>query len=337
MHKIIVDNKIPFMKGRLEPFAEVVYAAPTQIDRDMVKDADALVVRTRTKCDKSLLEGSKVKLVATATIGTDHIDEKWCGENGIKVRNAAGCNAPGVAQYVWASLLRNGFDPQTHTLGIVGHGNVGSIVAQWGNQMGCKILISDPPKEKENKDGIPYVSLEELLLNSDAVTLHVPLTFSGEYPTSYMISQRELEMMKPSSFLVNAARGGVVDENALLKAIDERGIKALTDVWENEPLISTHLLEKSLVATPHIAGYSLEGKSRATHMVLNALEEELGISIDKSGLEAPWKPSATKATAKVIRDSYNPSVDTEMLRSQPADFEKLRENYELRKEPLNNS
>lgn len=331
--KIIIDDKIPFIKGRLEPVAEVVYADPSAFTPEMVKDADALIIRTRTLCDRNLLKGSSVKLIATATIGTDHIDLQWCEDNGIKVVNAAGCNAPGVAQYVWSSLLRNGFDPKIHTLGVVGKGNIGTIVTDWGRLLGAKILVSDPPRKEKGYSDEDYISLEELLKNSDAVTLHTPLTRDGDYPTYHLISAGELQRMKPGAFLINAARGPVADNEALAEWVRAKRGRAVIDVWENEPDINRKLLDEALVATPHIAGYSREGKERATRMVLESIEKFFGVKVDKGGLEGEYKAPGGKIDTAEIIESYDPDADTEALREHPEDFEKLRGDYDYRDEP----
>ena len=212
---ILVDNDIPYIKGRLEPVSNVEYLDQFGFKPENVKNADALIIRTRTKCDSHLLSGSSVGLIATATIGTDQIDIPWCRNAGIDVTNSPGCNAPAVAQYVWSSLLRLGFNPSSQTLGVVGCGNVGSIVADWGRAMGANLLISDPPRQKR---GIAdnYVPLDQLMAESDAVTLHTPLTLDGENPTRHLIGSHELSLMKKNAILVNAARGPVVDSNALL-------------------------------------------------------------------------------------------------------------------------
>lgn len=331
--KIVVDNKIPYIEGRLEGAADVVYASPADINRDLVKDADAVLVRTRTKCNKDLFDGTRVKLVATGTIGMDHIDREWCEGNGIAVANSAGCNAPGVAQYVWSSLLRNGFDLKRDTLGIIGHGNIGTIVADWGQRLGAKILVNDPPRRQAGYEDADYVDLDYLLEHSDAVTLHVPLTREGEHKTYRLIGTKELDKMKPGSILVNASRGGVVDEDAWMKAISERGIKAIVDVWEGEPAINKKLLEMAIVATPHIAGYSRQGKSRATRMVLEAVERVLGIEADTAGLEPPYVAPSGKIDPSTITCSYDPNEYGSVLRQDPDDFENIRESYIYREEP----
>lgn len=331
--KFVVDNKIPFIKGRLERIGEVVYVDPFAFTPELVKDADALIIRTRTRCNASLLTGSSVKLVATATIGTDQIDIPWCESNGITVENAAGCNAPGVAQYVWSSLLRNGFDPHRHTLGVVGKGNIGSIVADWGRRLGAKVIVCDPPRSKRGLTDEEYLPLETLLTRADAVTLHTPLTKDGEDPTYHLIGTSELQLLKQNAILINAARGPVVDNKAWVEWIKAHKGKAIVDVWEGEPDINRQLLSGALVATPHIAGYSRQGKERATRMVLEAIERNFGINLDKSGLEGEYTPGKESIDSAVITRSYDPQTDTFPLRSNPENFEQLRSEYDYRHEP----
>lgn len=331
--RIIVDDNIPFIKGRLEKIAEVEYTDQSGFTPEMVRDADAVVIRTRTRCNEALLGASSVKLVATATIGTDQIDIPWCAANGITVRNAPGCNAPGVAQYVWSALLRTGFDPAKHTLGIVGCGNVGSIVAQWGRMLGARILVNDPLREKElAQKGWRTVSLAELLGQSDAVTLHTPLTRSGEHPTYHLISAPQLALMKPGATIVNAARGPVTDTAALKDAIRDSHLTAIIDTWEGEPKIDTGLLDMARYGTFHIAGYSRQGKQRATRMVLEAVAGYFGVDIDMSGLEPAYRLPAA-LSAERIMESYDPAGDDEALRAEPARFDELRANYDYRPEP----
>lgn len=330
--KIIIDDKIPFIKGRLEPFAEVTYAPPGEIDAKLVSDADILVVRTRTRCDRELLDGSAVKLVATATIGTDHIDLGWCRDNGIAVMNAAGCNAPGVAQYVWSSLLRNGFDPSSSIIGVVGYGNVGSVVADWGRKLGATVMVCDPLRKEMGMTDVEYLPLHQLLQMADAVTIHTPLTRGGAHPTFHMIGERELAMMKPGAILANTSRGPVADNAAWLSHILRHDAKAIIDTWEGEPDISRELLGRAIVATPHIAGYSLEGKQRATRMSLENIARHFGLPVDTSGL-APAFRSPAAMTPQEIVESYDPGADTELLRTDPSGFERLRGDYDHRPEP----
>lgn len=332
--KIIADNNIPFLRGRLEPVADVTYCGQFEFTPELVKDADAVLIRTRTRCDANLLGGSDVRLVATATIGMDQIDLDWCAANGITVRNSPGCNAPGVAQYVWAALLRMGFDPARHTLGIVGCGNVGSIVRDWGKRLGARILVSDPPKEERGEPG-EYTPLPELLAQSDAVTLHTPLTATGEHPTRHLIGEEELRLIGDGRILVNAARGPVVDFEALKPHVVSGRLRAVIDTWEGEPRVDRELLEAAEYGTFHIAGYSLEGKQRATRMILEAVEDMFGVSVDKSGL-APAYTEPAGLCAKTITGSYDPAADTLALRREPENFDTLRANYDYRPEVADN-
>lgn len=330
--RIIVDDNIPFIKGRLEPFADTVYADQFGFTPELVRDADAMVIRTRTRCDENLLKGSKVKIIATATIGMDQFDLGWCRDNGITCRNSPGCNAPGVAQYVWSALLRSGFDPERHTLGVVGCGNVGSIVADWGRRLGADVLVNDPPKAAAGASLPGLVELPELLREADAVTLHTPLTRDGEWPSFHLIGEAALALMKPGALLVNAARGPVADNAALRRAVASGHIRAVIDTWEGEPKLDKELLSLLKYGTFHIAGYSLEGKQRATRMVLEAIGEHFGFAPDLSGLEGPYKAPA-RISAKAILDSYNPIGDTLQLKADPDAFDTLRANYSFRREP----
>lgn len=335
--KFIVDNKIPFINGRLETAGETVYAEPFGFTPEIVKDADALIIRTRTHCDEKLLAGSKASLVATATIGTDQIDIPWCERNGITVENAAGCNAPGVAQYVWSALLRNGFKPGRHILGIVGKGNIGTIVADWGRRLGAEVIVCDPPRERRGLTDENYLPLHELLRRADAVTLHTPLTTQGPDATFHLIGENEFKLLRNDAILINAARGGVVDNEAWTEHLRKGTSRAIVDVWENEPDISRPLLEAALIATPHIAGYSREGKERATRMVLEAVERKFGVTLDKSGLEGDYRSPQGSIDPSLIISSYDPFADTAALRKNPDHFEQLRSNYNYRSEvKLNN-
>lgn len=332
--KIIADENIPFLRGRLESMtpggAEVIYVDQFGFTPGLAGDADALMIRTRTRCDEALLAGSRVRLVATATIGMDQIDLDWCASAGIEVRNAPGCNAPGVAQYVWSALLRTGFDPSRHTLGIVGCGNVGSVVREWGETLGCRILVSDPPRQEAGMPG-DYTPLDELMAASDAVTLHTPLTRAGRHATYHLIGERELRLMRPGTLLVNAARGPVVDFAALRREVLSRRIRAVIDTWEGEPQVDADLLDAVEFGTFHIAGYSLEGKQRATRMAIEAVERTFGVSVDKSGLAGAYT-GLPGVTERAILDSYDPMDDTLPLRRDPLAFDRLRHDYVFRHE-----
>lgn len=334
--RILADENIPYLRGRLEPLADVTYLDQNDFTPELARHADALLIRTRTRCNAGLLEGSAVKLVATATIGTDQIDIPWCKEAGIAVENSPGCNAPAVAQYVWSSILRLGFDPARHRLGIVGCGNVGGIIADWGHRMGVSVLISDPPKERAFlAAGLPvpeeYVSLEKVLRESDAVTLHTPLTLDGDNPTYHLIGKEEMNLMHPGAILVNAARGPVVDIKALDETLDTGRIRAVIDTWEGEPAIDPAILDKVEIGTFHIAGYSRQGKERATRMVLEAVERHFQVSVDKSGLTGAYTTPSSLNPAAIIA-SYDPYDDDRALRMAPESFEQLRHDYRYREE-----
>ncbi len=344
--RIKIDENIPFIKGRLDSVADVEYLSQDLFTNDIAKDADALIVRTRTACNENLLKDSPVSLVVTATIGTDHIDSDYCRSKGITVMNSPGCNAPGVAQYVWSSILRLGFRPGKDKLGIVGYGNVGSIVADWGELTGTEVLVSDPPKSLEairegkewisknrmSEGSIREASLKEILEECDVVTLHTPLTRHGENATFHLIGKEELKLMKPGAILVNASRGPVVDTQALKEAIKKKKIKAVIDTWEGEPMIDKELLALTSIATPHIAGYSRQGKERATRMAIEAVNHIFEIGGDISGLTGNYQPPAT-ITEKEIEASYNPFDDDRALRTNPDSFEQLRHDYQYREEP----
>lgn len=328
---IIVDDNIPFIKGRLEPHARIVYADQFGFTPELVRDADAMIIRTRTRCNKALLKDSNVRIIATATIGMDQFDLPWCASAGIETHNAPGCNAPGVAQYVWSSILRLVHDVKGLKVGIVGCGNVGSIVEKWGKALGAEILVCDPPLKDAGlrPDSLP---LEKLLREADVVTLHTPLTGSGDYPTYHLIGENEIETMRPGSILINAARGSVIDQIPLIRRLERGDLTAVIDTWENEPEINNRLLELSEIATFHIAGYSLEGKQRATRMALEAIERYFGFETDKSGLEPKYEFPG-KITADEILQSYNPYEDTAPLRENPKLFDRLRADYKFRAEP----
>lgn len=336
---LIVESNIPFIAGRLERWAQVRYLPPEEFVAENIADADALIVRTRTRCDQMLLEHSRVQFIASATIGTDHIDMRWCKGHGITVCNAPGCNAPAVAQYVWSAILHSHINPSDITIGVVGVGNVGSIVAEWGRLLGANVLLCDPPKARHLKPDMRsrYIPLDQMLPLCDIVTLHTPLTYEGEYPTYHMISTRELQLMRKDSTLINAARGAVIDTQALLNRLKTQPLNTIIDCWEGEPTIDTTLLKHSAIATPHIAGYSHEGKQRATRMAIEAVMRHFGateadIAHATAGLSPDYSPSSS-IDAQIISRSYNPIADTDALKSDPNLFESLRASYHYRHEP----
>lgn len=334
---LICDDAVPMMEGRLEPFFKVRYMPGEKISPEDVKDAEALIVRTRTRCDKNLLSDSKVSFVGTATIGMDHFNAPELTELGIEFTNAPGCNAPAVAQYVWSTLLRSGFNPDYHTLGVVGKGNVGSVVVDWGRRMGAHILVCDPPRKLRGETDENYLSLEELAEQCDAVTFHTPLTRTGQFPSFHLADMKFFTILRRGAIIVNAARGGVVNEEELLKAMADKEVTAVIDTWENETVgLNRTLLHKAFIATPHIAGYSLQGKERATRMILEFLGRHFNFSLDVSGLEGAYK-EPDDLTPQLILDSYNPAGEMKEILAHPEDFERLRNTYPLRNETGINS
>ena len=333
--KVIIDSHIPHIQGLIEPFATVEYLEPGDITASAVREADALIVRTRTHCDATLLDGSCVKFIGSATIGTDHIDLDYCAAHGITVSNAPGCNAPAVAQWVFAAIAawmrhRDIATPDGLTLGIVGVGHIGSIVARWGQQLGFNVLLNDPPRE--NRDGSfddIFSPLDELQRQCDIITFHTPITRDGQWPTWHLCDQQFLDGLTRCRLLLNAARGPIADNAALLQWHGDIGL----DCWENEPDISPALLEKAIVATPHIAGYSAEGKQRGSAMMLVALNEHYGWDIPVPTIGYP-ATGAAHATLEGIAASYDIMADTARLKSSPTAFESLRNHYRHRQEFL---
>lgn len=329
--KIIVEKNIPFFRGLLDDVAEVIYLAPEDITKDAVADTDAIVTRTRTKCNEQLLKGSKCRLIASATIGLDHVDVDWCGKNGIEVRNAPGCNAPAVAQYVFASLLALGVNLRGKCLGIIGAGHVGKIVAEWGRQLGMKVLVNDPPRqETEGCEG--FVDLDCIAAEADIITFHTPYTNGPKYPTYHLLNSFFVEKLQRKPIVINSARGPVTDTEALLCGLKNGKIsQVVIDCWEGEPDINAELLKIAGIATPHIAGYSLQGKKRASYIAAQVIAERFNLKLVDIP-EIQYLPQYV--TAKDIAQSYNPMDDTERLKANPGEFENLRNRYDLRKEVL---
>lgn len=337
--KIIIDDKIPYIKEAMESIAdEAIYLAGRKFTPEAVKDADALIVRTRTLCNRELLEGSRVKLIATATIGYDHIDTEFCRQAGIEWRNAPGCNAASVAQYVesglivWSRMKKR--DLKGLAIGIVGVGNVGRKVAEVAKRFGMRVLLNDPPREAAEGNG-KFCSLEQIAEECNIVSFHVPLYIKGAYKTFHLADEEFFRSLHQTPLLINTSRGEVIETNALSKALDRHLISdALIDVWEHEPAIDRELLGKVLLGTPHIAGYSADGKANATRMALDAVCNFF--AINKKYVIAPPPPVLPAIEARTREEAllriYDPRNDSDRLKAQPELFEKLREEYPLRRE-----
>lgn len=348
MLKVVADDKIPFLEGVLEPYAVVKYLPGSKITREVVKDADALLIRTRTKCTPELLEGSAVKFIGTATIGFDHIDTRYCEKKKIRWVNAPGCNSFSVQQYMCAALLKMAqdfrFRLREKTIGIIGVGNVGSKVEIFARLMGMNVLLNDPPRERrEGPEN--FHDLDTVLKQSDIITLHVPLQVVGEDATWHLIDELTAKKIKKGAWLINTSRGEVADTHVLHQLLDSGRITgAVIDVWENEPDIDLSLMNKAFIATPHIAGYSTDGKANGTSMVVRSFAEFFGLPLKDwypEKLPPPQNPvieinCSNKHIEDIIREAifhtYDITGDDFRLRFSPADFEKHRGNYPVRRE-----
>ena len=346
--KIVADDKIPFLRGVLEPFAEVSYIPANLITNEIISDADALLIRTRTKCDELLLKGSSVKFIGSATIGYDHINTAYCKKNNIAWTNAPGCNSSSVCQYVVSALLKlsidKGFSLKGKTIGIVGLGNVGSKIEKAANALEMTVILNDPLRAK-NEPKKPFETLDVILEKSDIITLHVPLTLNGKKKTFHFFDDHIFKKIKKDTWLINTSRGEVVNGSALKKALNEGTIAgAILDVWENEPDIDTSLMDNVFIATPHIAGYSTDGKANGTSIIVNYLCRFFNIGLTDwkpQDIPPPKNPKLTieangKSYEQIISEavfhSYDIAVDNQRLKSSPATFEKQRGNYRIRRE-----
>ena len=319
---IVIDSHIPYLQGVLEPYVQVIYLDPEAITAQAVREADALIVRTRTKCNESLLKDSKVQFIATATIGFDHIDAAYCASHGITWTACPGCNAQAVCDYVEEAIhtlsIFNFQFSTTPTIGVIGVGHVGSLVQKMASQHGWQVLLNDPPKDLV--DG----SVETLAKHCDILTFHTPLTMDGNYSTYHMVSEALLRLCKPGLVIINAARGGIIDEEAALRVLAEgKDLHFVVDCWESEPYVNKAFLSHPAVelASYHIAGYSVEGKRNASQMCLNALCRHFNL------------PALSILPDDGLRGDNSSgwlSRITQALKQSSDSFESLRKSYPLR-------
>lgn len=348
--KIVADSKIPLLKGVFESCADIAYLPPSEITNQTVRDADALLIRTRTKCNSKLLDGTRVKFIGTATIGFDHIDTDYCQSKNIKWINAPGCNSSSVMQYIASVLVTLGkiknLNLTEMTIGIVGVGNVGSKVARLAESLGTKVLLNDPPRERrEGKE--KFVSLEELMNQSNIITFHVPLIKDGVDKTFHLADDTFFTKLNSAKILFNTSRGEVVDTSALKRAIINKIIKTtVIDVWENEPNIDQELMKLVDIATPHIAGYSADGKANGTSICVNGLNSFFNLGIDENWyppmVPIPNNPheltfecagkSNQEILSEIILSTYDVLQDDLTLRKSVDTFEKQRNEYPIRRE-----
>ena len=316
----------------------------TDFSSERIKNADALLIRSVVQCNEALLGGSSVRVIASATAGFDHIDTTYCEEHHIHWHNSPGCNALGVVQYVLSALslwsLQRGEVLQGKTIGIIGVGNVGGRLADRVTALGLRPLLYDPPRaEHEGTEGFT-TSLDTLLTESDIITLHVPLTKDGRYPTQGMVDPAFLKRCSRRPLLINACRGGVTPSMALHEALDKGWIRdVILDCWEGEPTIDGRLARKAFIATPHIAGWTADGKWRGSRMALETICDDLALNKPKGLWDASCLPTPStpmidlscypkgERVRRALLHTANPSATTQELQARPQDFNRLRKSY----------
>ncbi|MCU0344235.1 MAG: 4-phosphoerythronate dehydrogenase [Ignavibacterium sp.] len=280
MINVIVDENIAFSDKVFNQFGNVKLLPGGEISNSALKNTDVLIVRSITNVNQDLLKNTNVKFVGTATIGTDHIDLDYLNHKNIFFADAKGCNAYSVAEYVVASLLnlavKFDFSLKGKSVGIVGVGNVGSKVAAFTEALGMNVLLNDPPLQRSG-DKRNFVEIDEIL-NCDVISLHTPLNLSGLDKTYHLFNIKNLSRLKDGTILINTSRGAVINNKDLLDVISNKRLKVVLDVWENEPNINIDLLKETIIGTPHIAGYSYEGKVNGTKMIYESLCKFLGMN-----------------------------------------------------------
>lgn len=324
--KLVVDEKIAYCREAFGEFGDCIFTDGRKISNEMLKDVDILIIRSITKVNKDLLDGTKIKFVGTTVTGTDHIDVEYINNENIAFSHAPGCNSTSVAEYVLSGLVylanKNNFKLKDKVLGVVGVGNIGSKVVKIGNALGMKVLQNDPPLQKINKRN-NYADLDEIL-QADIITLHIPLTMEGEYKTYHLLSENNLNKIRKDAILINTSRGSVVDNFALKKFLKQNSeIQAIFDVWENEPHIDTELLNYISIATAHIAGHSFEGKVNGTKMIYNSLCKFL----NKDNL---WKIKLPAVKNKIISIDDSNSLENILLKIFSIVYPILKDDEKLR-------
>ncbi|WP_325892013.1 4-phosphoerythronate dehydrogenase [Grimontia sp. NTOU-MAR1] len=351
---ILIDENMPYAAELFSKLGTVTAKAGRTLKADDLIDVDALMIRSVTKVDEVLLEkANKLKFVGTATAGTDHVDADLLASKGIFFTAAPGCNKVGVAEYVISALLvlsqQQGFSIADRKVGIVGAGQVGSYLSKCLSALSIPHLLCDPIKQAEG-DTREFHPLQTLIAECDALTFHTPLTKTGEYPTHHLMGEAEIAALKPGSILINAARGPVVSNDALKAALKTQHLTAVLDVFEFEPEVDMELLPMLAFATPHVAGYGLEGKARGTTMIYNSYCEFLGnqeekveaasllpvAPIPKVSLSKPWDETDLMALCQLIYDIRRDDAEFRRamadVEQQRASFDRLRKNYWDRRE-----
>jgi erythronate-4-phosphate dehydrogenase len=347
--KILVDENMPYAQALFSRLGEVQSVPGRPIPQGELTGADALMVRSVTKVNAGLLAGTPVKFVGTATAGTDHVDSAWLSSAGIGFSAAPGCNAIAVVEYVFSALLmlaeREGFALQDRTVGIVGVGNVGGRLQKRLEALGIKTLLCDPPRADQGDDET-FLPLETLVQEADILTFHTPLFKDGPYKTLHLADEALLRQLKPGTILINACRGPVVDNAALLACLnDGQALFTVLDVWEGEPELNLALLERVDIGTPHIAGYTLEGKARGTTQVFEAFSAFIGqpetVSLNtllpppefsRVSLHGKLDQTALKRLAHLVYDVRRDDAPLRKVAGQAGEFDKLRKFYKERRE-----
>ena len=347
--KILVDENMPYARELFSRTGDVVAVPGRPIPQQELDDADGLMVRSVTKVNAELLSGKPVKFVGTATAGTDHIDESWLNQQGIAFSAAPGCNAIAVVEYVFSSLLllaeRDGFQLTDRTVGIVGVGNVGGRLQARLEALGIRTLLCDPPRAERGDEG-DFQPLAQLVAEADVLTFHTPLFKQGPYQTLHMADEALLLALKPGTILINACRGPVVDNAALLKVLEQRDdLSVVLDVWEPEPELSLPLLNKVDIATAHIAGYTLEGKARGTTQVFEAWTQFIGqpqqVALDtllpapefgRITLRGELDQATLKRLVHLVYDVRRDDAPLRHVAAIPGEFDRLRKHYQERRE-----
>lgn len=347
--KILVDENMPYARELFSRLGEVRAVPGRPIPTDALTDADALMVRSVTKVNEALLGDKAIKFVGTATAGTDHVDQSWLTQAGIGFSAAPGCNAIAVVEYVFSALLmlaeRDGFALADRTVGIVGVGNVGGRLQKRLEALGIKTLLCDPPRADNGDEG-DFRSLDELVAEADVITFHTPLYKEGQYKSLHLADEALIRRLKPGTILINACRGPVVDNAALLKCLEEgQNLSVVLDVWEPEPDLNLALLDKVDLGTSHIAGYTLEGKARGTTQVFEAFSQFIGQpqevalstllpapEFGRISLHGPLDQPTLKRLAHLVYDVRRDDAPLRKVAGIPGEFDKLRKNYLERRE-----
>jgi len=353
---LVVDENIALADEAFGSFGKLLLLNGRSITNETLRDTDILIVRSVTNVTKELLNNTAVRFVGTATIGTDHIDTEYLLREGIEFTNANGCNSTSVAEYVIAALMRiaveNNLSLKNKSIGVIGVGNVGGRVVEFGAAMGMEILKNDPPKERANIVS-GYSNLDDVF-QADIVTLHVPLSLAGTDKTFHLLNKDNLKRLKHGAIVINTSRGPVIDNDALLNIIDDKQLKVVLDVWEGEPLINTDLLDKVKIGTVHIAGYSLEGKVNGTKLIYDSLKKFTNSntnwvpilpSVKENEIELPSSKNYEKKLRFIFNQTFNIGTDDSLTRklltmkedNRGMYFDKLRKEYQTRREFSNYS